>query len=83
MAFTAAGAQWVYRGDLIPEFYGNVFVAEPSANFVRRSILTAEHGTLQARGVEVGELLRWDGVPPMFSFDDPDGNRFYIVEAMS
>jgi lactoylglutathione lyase len=43
----------------------------------------AEHGTLQARGVEVGELLRWDGVPPMFSFDDPDGNRFYIVEAMS
>jgi lactoylglutathione lyase len=44
---------------------------------------TAEHGTLQARGVEVGELLRWDGVPPMFSFDDPDGNRFYIVEEMS
>ena len=28
----------------------------------------------------VGELLRWDGVPPMFTFDDPDGNRFYIVE---
>jgi lactoylglutathione lyase len=44
---------------------------------------TAEHATLQARGVEVGELLRWDGVPPMFSFDDPDGNRFYIVEEMS
>jgi lactoylglutathione lyase len=43
----------------------------------------AERGTLQARGVEVGELLRWDGVPPMFSFDDPDGNRFYIVETMS
>ena len=32
---------------------------------------------------EVGELLRWDGVPPMFSFDDPDGNRYYIVEEMS
>ena len=43
----------------------------------------AEHATLQARGVEVGELLRWDGVPPMFSFDDPDGNRYYIVEKMS
>ena len=43
----------------------------------------AEHATLQARGVEVGELLRWNGVPPMFSFDDPDGNRYYIVEEMS
>ena len=43
----------------------------------------AEHAALQARGVEVGELLRWDGVPPMFSFDDPDGNRYYVVEEMS
>ena len=43
----------------------------------------AEHATLLARGVEVGELLRWDGVPPMFSFDDPDGNRYYIVEELS
>ena len=34
------------------------------------------------RGVTVGDLLRWDGVPPMFTFDDPDGNRFYIVEEM-
>ena len=40
----------------------------------------AEHAAMQARGVNVGELLRWDGVPPMYSFDDPDGNRFYIVE---
>jgi catechol 2,3-dioxygenase-like lactoylglutathione lyase family enzyme len=43
----------------------------------------AEHASLLARGVPVGELLRWDEVPPMFTFDDPDGNRFYIVEAMS
>jgi len=43
----------------------------------------AEHAALQARGVEVGELLRWDGVPSMFSFDDPDGNRYYIVEEMA
>ena len=40
----------------------------------------AEHAAMQARGVDVGELLRWAGVPPMFTFDDPDGNRFYIVE---
>jgi len=40
----------------------------------------AEHAAMRERGVNVGELLRWDGVPPMFTFDDPDGNRFYIVE---
>jgi predicted enzyme related to lactoylglutathione lyase len=40
----------------------------------------AEHAAMQERDVNVGELLRWDGVPPMYSFDDPDGNRFYVVE---
>jgi lactoylglutathione lyase len=43
----------------------------------------AEHAALEDRGVVVGELLRWDDVPPMFAFDDPDGNRFYIVEEMA
>jgi len=40
----------------------------------------AERAAMQERGVNVGEVLRWDGVPPMYTFDDPDGNRFYIVE---
>lgn len=40
----------------------------------------AEHAAMRKRGMNVGELLRWEGVPPMYSFDDPDGNRFYIVE---
>jgi lactoylglutathione lyase len=44
---------------------------------------TAEHAALEDRGVAVGDLLRWDDVPPMFAFDDPDGNRFYIVEEMA
>ncbi len=39
------------------------------------------HGQLRARGVEVGELLRWPGVPPMFQLHDPDGNGLEIVEA--
>ena len=43
----------------------------------------AEHAAMRERGVDVGDLLRWDNVPPMFSFDDPDGNRFYIVEESS
>jgi lactoylglutathione lyase len=40
----------------------------------------AEHGAMRDRGVAVGELLRWPGVPPMFEFRDRDGNRFEIVE---
>jgi lactoylglutathione lyase len=43
----------------------------------------AEHAAMLERGVNVGEMLRLDGVPPMYTFDDPDGNRFYIVEEMS
>lgn len=41
----------------------------------------AVHTELQARGVEVGELLHWPGVPPMFGFRDQDGNGLEIVEA--
>ncbi|HEY2551462.1 MAG TPA: VOC family protein [Streptosporangiaceae bacterium] len=41
----------------------------------------SEHAAMRQRGVEVGDLLRWPGVPPMFEFSDPDGNKFEIVEA--
>jgi lactoylglutathione lyase len=41
----------------------------------------AVHHDLQARGVEVGELLRWPGVPAMFAVHDQDGNGLEIVEA--
>jgi lactoylglutathione lyase len=30
--------------------------------------------------VSVDELLRWEGVPPMFDFRDPDGNVLYVSE---
>jgi catechol 2,3-dioxygenase-like lactoylglutathione lyase family enzyme len=46
-------------------------------------VADAEHAALRDRGVIVGEVLRWDGVPAMFTFDDPDGNRFYVVEDAS
>jgi catechol 2,3-dioxygenase-like lactoylglutathione lyase family enzyme len=42
----------------------------------------AEHAAMRERGVNVGDVMRWDGVPPMYTVDDPDGNRFYIVEEM-
>jgi catechol 2,3-dioxygenase-like lactoylglutathione lyase family enzyme len=41
----------------------------------------ADHAALRARGVDVDpEVLRWEGVPAMFSFRDPDGNTLYVVE---
>jgi catechol 2,3-dioxygenase-like lactoylglutathione lyase family enzyme len=42
----------------------------------------AEHAVMRERGVNVGDVMRWDGVPPMYTLDDPDGNRFYIVEEL-
>jgi lactoylglutathione lyase len=41
----------------------------------------AVHADLRARGVDVGELLRWPGVPPMFELHDQDGNGLEIVQA--
>jgi lactoylglutathione lyase len=40
----------------------------------------AVHAELQARGAEVGELLRWPGVPAMFEVRDEDGNGLVVVE---
>jgi catechol 2,3-dioxygenase-like lactoylglutathione lyase family enzyme len=41
----------------------------------------ADHASLRARGVDADpEVLRWPGVPPMFSFRDQDANRLVLVE---
>ena len=40
----------------------------------------ATRAALLSRGVRVGEVLRWPGVPAMFQAFDGDGNRFEIVE---
>ncbi len=40
----------------------------------------AAHNALRAAGVDTDEVLTWPGVPPMFSFRDPDGNTFSITE---
>jgi catechol 2,3-dioxygenase-like lactoylglutathione lyase family enzyme len=40
----------------------------------------ADHADLTARGVDADEVLKFGGgVPPMFYFRDPDGNRLVIV----
>jgi catechol 2,3-dioxygenase-like lactoylglutathione lyase family enzyme len=40
----------------------------------------ATHASLADKGLDVGELLDWESTPLMFSFLDPDGNRFYVSE---
>jgi catechol 2,3-dioxygenase-like lactoylglutathione lyase family enzyme len=42
----------------------------------------ADHAALRARGVDVdASVMRMgDFVPPMFTFRDPDGNRFRMVQ---
>ena len=40
----------------------------------------AEHQRLRRARCHHRRAARvWDGVPPMFTVDDPDGNRFYVV----
>jgi len=39
----------------------------------------ALHARLAGRGVDVGELLQWPGVPAMFELRDPDGNTLVVV----
>jgi catechol 2,3-dioxygenase-like lactoylglutathione lyase family enzyme len=42
-----------------------------------------DHAALVARAVDVDEeILRYPGVPPMFTLRDPDGNTLYIVQRM-
>lgn len=40
----------------------------------------ANHAALRELGVDVDDVLRWEGVPPMFAFRDQDGNGLEIVE---
>jgi lactoylglutathione lyase len=43
----------------------------------------AAHQHLREQGVEVGELLHWEGAPPMFAVRDPDHNGFEITQEES
>jgi catechol 2,3-dioxygenase-like lactoylglutathione lyase family enzyme len=43
----------------------------------------AAHQRLSEQGVDVGELLHWEGVPPMFGFRHPDGNGLEITQEES
>jgi lactoylglutathione lyase len=41
----------------------------------------AIHANFLAHGIDVDDVLRWPGTPPMFAFRDRDGNGLEIIEA--
>lgn len=74
LAGTATGVSLVRTGPDLPSGIDTgIRLATPDA--------TAAHDLLGGLGLEVGELLDWPSVPLMFSFLDPDRNRFYVTEA--
>lgn len=82
-AFTAACAPTVYRGDRLPaELSGNVFVAEPAANFVSRLVVTDDGTTLRVRkAYERAEFLTStdERFRPVYLSSAPDG-ALYVVD---
>jgi catechol 2,3-dioxygenase-like lactoylglutathione lyase family enzyme len=40
----------------------------------------ADHEAMLAEGIDVDDVLRWPGVPPMYAFRDQDGNGLEIIE---
>ncbi len=82
--FTAACGWWVYRGDLMPELAGNLFVAEPSGNFVRRTVLTGENGTVRGRNAYAEQKQEFiastdERFRPVSFATGPDG-ALYVVD---
>lgn len=81
--FTAACGTCIYRGTLLPpDAYGNAFVCEPSANLIRRNILSEQDGVVSAKNAydkaefiaSTDELFR-----PVNITTGPDG-ALYIAD---
>jgi catechol 2,3-dioxygenase-like lactoylglutathione lyase family enzyme len=64
---------------LVPPGMGRSAGVDTGIRFVTPDA-DAAHADLAAKGVDVDEVLRWEGVPTMFSLRDPDGNWLYMVE---
>ena len=81
--FTAACGPLIYRGDAFPaEFRGNAFVCEPTANLIKRSILTEKDGWITAKDAYEGrEFLTStsERFRPVNLYDGPDG-ALYITD---
>ncbi|MGH2872255.1 MAG: VOC family protein [Solirubrobacteraceae bacterium] len=85
---TPNGGRWI---ELAPGTDTVILTLEPATPDVTRGAIgirfttdnaDAAHAALQASGVDTDEILRWPGVPAMFSFRDPDGNAFSITQTV-
>jgi lactoylglutathione lyase len=77
--------RWI---ELVPGAGNVILTLEPAAPDVSRGAIgirftsddvNAAHAAMAAEGVDVDDILRWPGVPAMFSFRDPDGNAFSVT----
>ena len=81
------GARWIEVAPpgarttiaLIPTHDGVPAGVETGVRFTTEDA-DADHAELRSRGVDADEILRWEGVPPMFALRDQDGNGLEIVE---
>jgi putative membrane-bound dehydrogenase-like protein len=81
--FTAACGVEVYRGDALPrEFYGNLFVCDPTAHVVHREIVKPSGVTFASQPAEEGVEFfasRDDWCSPVNLEVGPDG-ALYVVD---
>ncbi|MEJ7691877.1 c-type cytochrome [Daejeonella sp.] len=81
--FTAACGPVIYNGHLFgKQYYGNAFVAEPSANLIKRNILTNEGYSITGRQAYTNnEFLRStdERFRPVNLYNGPDG-ALYIID---
>lgn len=79
---TAACSPLIYRGRLLPDHNGNAFVAEPSANLIKRNVLQDSGYIVKGKqAYKNAEFLASDDerFRPVSLYDGPDG-ALYIVD---
>lgn len=80
LEFTSACAPFVYRGATFPQFSGNVFVAEPAGNLIKRNVVDDRDPVLTASSpypdhdflASTDERFR-----PVFFASGPDGALYF------
>lgn len=83
--FTGACAPMIYRGDLFPSsFLGNAFLCEPTANLVRRNVLTEKDGVITADNPYASKQTEFlvstdERFRPVNLYTGPDG-AIYVVD---
>ncbi len=83
---TPGGGRFI---ELAPGRTSVIITLEPAAPNVTRGAIGIRfttgdagnaHAAFTAAGVDTDDILRWPGVPAMFSFRDPDGNALSVTE---